>query len=174
MGSFRKEKVASVVRDVVSNAIAHRINDPRVEPLTTITRVEVTGDLLVARVFLSIPGGEARERLTMSALQHARGYVQRLVAENLNLRHCPELRFEVDASMKIALKTLTLIEQNRHESKASDGTQTPRSGEAEINEMNGNAPHESKSPSDLDPSNRDGADDRSRDASRQLPDGVEE
>ncbi|MEK6674375.1 MAG: 30S ribosome-binding factor RbfA [Planctomycetota bacterium] len=113
MKPYRKERVASQVHDVVSEIIAHKLNDPRIIPLTTITRVQVTGDLLQARIFLSIPGGDAAENKTMAALRHATGFVQRMVAHELSLRLCPELRFEIDESVKGARRTLELLAENR-------------------------------------------------------------
>jgi len=119
MRPFRKERVASAVHSIVSDALSHRLNDPRVEPLTTITRVEVTGDLLIARVFLSIPGGPAAESRTLSALQHARGFVQGIVARELNIRVCPELRFEVDQAWKEARRTMELLDELRQKEHSS-------------------------------------------------------
>jgi ribosome-binding factor A len=113
MRPYRKEKVASVVQEVVSEVIAQRIQDPRIDTLTTITRVEVSGDMQVAKVFLSIPGGDAVERLTLRAIRHAGGYIQRLVARELNVRQCPELRFELDSGAKEARRIFELLAENR-------------------------------------------------------------
>jgi len=113
MRRFRKERVASAVHEIVSDALSHRLNDPRVEPMTTITRVEVTGDLLIARILVTIPGGATAESRTMAALQHARGYVQGIVARELNLRQCPQLRFEVDTAWKEARRTMELLDEIR-------------------------------------------------------------
>jgi ribosome-binding factor A len=113
MRPYRKKQVGSVIRHVVGEAIAHRLHDPRVAPLTTITRVDVTGDLSIARVFLSVQGNEAAERRTIGALRHARGFLQRELARELVLRQCPELHFEIDRAVKEARRTLELIEENR-------------------------------------------------------------
>lgn len=113
MRPYRKEKVASVVRNIVSDAIAHRLQDPRLCSSITVTRVEMTGDLQIARVFLSTPGDERQERKTMTAMRHAAGYIQRLVARELSIRHCPELRFAIDEAAKSARKTMELLEENR-------------------------------------------------------------
>lgn len=113
MRSHRKEKVASVIRDIVSDAIAHRLHDPRIAPMTTVTRVAVTGDLLISKVYLSVHGGEAAERKTIAAIRHATGYIQRIVARELSIRHCPELRFEIDEAAKGTRRTLQLLEENR-------------------------------------------------------------
>ncbi len=113
MRPYRKEKVASVVREIISDAIAHRMNDPRVAPLTTVSRVRVAGDLTVATVYLTIPGDEAEERRTMAAIHHAAGFLQRMLAGRLDIRQCPELRFKVDEAAKRARETIRLIEENR-------------------------------------------------------------
>jgi len=105
--------VASVIRDIVSDAIQRRMQDPRIAPLTTVTRVEVSGDLLVSKVYLSVPGSAAAEGKTLAAVRHAAGYIQRFVARELPLRQCPELRFEIDEALKEARRTLALLEENR-------------------------------------------------------------
>jgi ribosome-binding factor A len=137
MRPYRKEKIASVVQSVVGDAILHRLNDPRVEPLTTVTRVEVTGDLLFAKVYLSVLGDEAAERRTLQALRHAAGFIQKMLARQLSIRQCPELRFEVDRGIKEARRTLALLEENRRlepELCAPEGEEkAPPEEEAEYN-----------------------------------------
>jgi len=110
---FRKERVASAVRDIVSEAIAHRLNDPRVAPMTTVTRVEMTGDLLVAKVYLSVPGDESAEGRTLAAVLHAGGFIRRIVARELSIRQCPELRFAIDEAAKGVRRTMALLDENR-------------------------------------------------------------
>ena len=113
MHPYRKEKIASVIRHIVAEAIVHRLHDPRMEPLTTVTRVEMTTDLLVAKVFITVPGGEVSERKTLAALPSAAGYIQRMVAEGLQIRHCPEVRFVHDKGVSGAQRTLALLDANR-------------------------------------------------------------
>lgn len=115
MNPFRKERVGSVVREIVSSALLNRLKDPRISALTTITRVVVSGDLLLARVYVSVPGGEAEERKTLMGLQHAVGFLQRIVAAELNIRQCPQLRFEIDESLKKVRQTLEILDRNRRE-----------------------------------------------------------
>lgn len=98
---------------IVSDAIARKINDPRLAPLTTVSRVTVSGDLMMATVFFTVVGDEAVERRSFAALQHARGFVQHLVAEQIDMRQCPELRFEMDEVAKKVRQTMMLLDQNR-------------------------------------------------------------
>jgi len=113
MRSFRKERVGSAIQAIVSEVVLHRLSDPRIHAMTTITRVVVTGDLLLATVFVGVPGGDVEERKTLQALQHAAGYVQRIVAHELNIRQCPEIRFEIDEAVKDVRRILELLDRNR-------------------------------------------------------------
>ena len=113
MRPYRKEKVASVVQEIVSETIVRRLSDPRVSPLTTVTRVKVSGDLLVATVYLTVTGDEGAESRTVQAMRHAAGYIQRMVASELDMRQCPELRFEIDETLKKVKRTLDLLRENR-------------------------------------------------------------
>ncbi len=115
MRQFRKERVASLIREILSDAITNQMNDPRVAPLTSITRVELSKDMLIANVFLTVYGNEAGERNTLRAIQHGAGFLQRAVAKELSLRHCPELRFEIDESLKRASQTMAILDENRRE-----------------------------------------------------------
>lgn len=112
---YRKERVASVIRQVVGEAIVHSLHDPRVASLTTVTRVEMTDDLVIARVYLSIPHNAAVESRTLRAIRHAAGYLQRRVASALAMRQCPELRFEIDEGARGARRTLELLAENRRD-----------------------------------------------------------
>lgn len=121
MGSFRVDKMASFIQTVVSEIVRHRLNDPRISPHATVTRVEVSRDLQVAKVFVSVLGSEADGRRTLAALKHAGGHIQRMVAQSLQTRHCPELRLEWDETMRRTVETLEIIERNAAE-RALRGT----------------------------------------------------
>ncbi|MDO8630316.1 MAG: 30S ribosome-binding factor RbfA [Phycisphaerales bacterium] len=113
MRPHRKERVASVIREIVSDAIARKINDPRLAPLTTISRVDVSGDMSIATIFLTVVGDVSVERRSLAALRHATGFVRRLVADQLEVRQCPEIRFEIDETAKRIRETMQLLDENR-------------------------------------------------------------
>ena len=129
MKRFRKERIGSVIRDVVAQAVQQRLNDPRVSSLTTVTRVEMSGDVQFAVVYLSVPGGDIEERKTLAAIKHAGGFLQRLVARELSIRQCPELRFDIDERPKKVRQMMDLLEKNRREEPAlfEDGDGMPDS-----------------------------------------------
>lgn len=111
MKSHRPERVATVVRAVVSDAIASKLSDPRIEPLSSVTRVEVSGDLEHAKVYISVMGTESAQRKTLAGLQSAAGVVQRMLARELSTRVCPRLSFHLDESIKRSIETVRLIDE---------------------------------------------------------------
>jgi ribosome-binding factor A len=117
MKGYRPERVAAVVQSVVSDAIATRLSDPRIGPLVSVTRVEVSGDLEYAKVWISVLGEESVQRRTLAGLCSAAGYVQRLVGDELSIRHCPKLSFHLDQSLKKAAETIRLIEEVASETR---------------------------------------------------------
>lgn len=134
MRPYRKEKVSSVIQQVISEGVAFKLNDPRIAPMTTVTRVETTDDLLIARVFLTVPGDETAEARTLRAIRHAGGYLQRLVAQALTLRQCPEVRFEIDETAKKVRRTMEILAENRRndpELAAADQEEEAPDGELE-------------------------------------------
>lgn len=113
--SHRKERLAHFIRDVVSDAITNRINDPRVHQFTSVTRVEVSPDLRHADVFLSVMGSDAESRTTLKGMNSARGMIQTRLAKQINMRQCPILRFELDEGIKNAIRTINELDQLNHE-----------------------------------------------------------
>jgi ribosome-binding factor A len=128
--------VASVIRDIVSDAIARKINDPRLAPITTISRVEVSGDMSLATIFLTVVGGVSVERRSITALRHATGFVRRLVAEQLEVRQCPEIRFEIDETAKRIRETMQILDENRRR-EPHLYTDAPATGEGGTTETGG-------------------------------------
>ena len=112
MTTRRQERLARVVKEAASNAVSHHLNDPRIEGLVSVTRVEVTADLRNADVFFSILGKDAAaENKTFVAIEHARGRIQALVADVVESKFCPVLRFHRDDKFKKTLETMKLIDQ---------------------------------------------------------------
>jgi len=120
MRAYRLDRIASTIREVVSDALQHRLNDPRIAPLTSVTRVEVSGDLMHAKVHVSVMGSEGEKRRTMSGLHHCTHYIQSLLAKQLSTRHCPRLKFVLDPSIQKALETNRIIDRTMAEYAETD------------------------------------------------------
>jgi len=94
----------------IAEILEHHLNDPRLQGLVvSVTDVEVTGDLSVARGYVRVlETGEARER-ALAALRSATGFVRHQLAPRLDLREIPELRFIHDASIERGARVEELL-----------------------------------------------------------------
>lgn len=109
--SRRTEKIASVIRTVVADAIQRRLSDPRIEPFTSITHIEVAPDLSCAHVNVSVMARPARQKLCVEALQSAAGKLRGMLGRQLSTRIVPELRFHLDESLQRSMETIRLIDE---------------------------------------------------------------
>lgn len=126
MKPYRLDKLASEVRQVISDAIIHRLSDPRISKFASVTRVSVAADLATADVYVSVLGDEAEGRKTLAGLTHARGRIQGLLAKAIRTRQCPHIRFHLDASIKKGDETIRLIEETVGQSEeATESTDEP-------------------------------------------------
>ncbi|MGE4353626.1 MAG: 30S ribosome-binding factor RbfA [Oscillospiraceae bacterium] len=99
MGSNRINRTNDDIQRVLSSVL-RSIKDPRInQGLISITRVETTGDLHYAKVFISVLG-ELDEKEFKKGLKSAAGFMRRELGSMLSLRHTPELIFELDHSIE--------------------------------------------------------------------------
>jgi len=121
MATRRQEKVARVVKEAVSDAIAHHLSDPRIEGFVSITRVDVAADLRNADVYVSVFGkDQASQNKTFAAITHAKSRIQSLLAGRMHSKFCPVLHFHTDEKFKKTLETIELIDKAVKELKQKD------------------------------------------------------
>jgi ribosome-binding factor A len=112
--SRRPEQVAETVRQVITDALAREVRDPRVG-FVTITGVQVTNELSHARVLVSVPGDEAARERALEGLESAAGFLRSRAARALTTRTVPELHFELDRGLEHAARINELLEEIRRE-----------------------------------------------------------
>ena len=98
---IRPERVAQQMRREVASILERDLRDPRLQDRwVSVTDVEVTPDLSMARIYVSmLEGGPTREQ-ALEALQNAAGFVRHALAPRLGLREMPEIRFLLDTSIE--------------------------------------------------------------------------
>jgi len=127
MPTRRQQKVARIVREAVSDAIANHLNDPRITGFVSVTRVDVTADLRRTDVYLSVFGqSEKTQCKTFSAINHARSRIQSILARKVESRFCPVLRLHSDESFKKTIQTMELIDRIADELKQKDSIDRPQ------------------------------------------------
>jgi len=126
MPTRRQEKVARVVKEAVSDAIANHLSDPRIKGFVSVTRVDMSPDLRSADVYLSVFGAEGvAKRLTFEAIEHARVRIQSRVAAALESKFCPVLRLHNDEHFHKTLDILRLIDEVADKGQNGDAGSEP-------------------------------------------------
>jgi ribosome-binding factor A len=113
MQGKRLDRVNQLIREEISLVLQRELKDPRLG-FVTVTEVETTGDLKLAKVFVSVLGDESKWVASMAALKSARGFIRHWLRGHLDLRVTPELDFRPDRSMAHAARIQELL-KNLHE-----------------------------------------------------------
>ena len=95
----------------VLSELLRSVKDPRVQQgMLSVTRVETTGDLRYAKVWISAYGLQD-EKEFRRGLKSASGWLRRELAKSLSLRYTPELVFELDHSIEYGAHISSLLNE---------------------------------------------------------------
>ena len=109
MPSNRIGRINEEIQRVLAEQIRH-LKDPRVSQvgMVSITRVDTTGDLRYARVYISVLD-KSREKEVLKGLKSASGFLRRELGQALQLRYTPELTFVRDDSIDQGAHILDML-----------------------------------------------------------------
>jgi ribosome-binding factor A len=110
MQGKRLDRVNQLIKEEISLLLQRELKDPRLG-FVTVTDVQTSKDLRVAKVFVSVLGDEAQWAASLAALASARGFVRNWLRQHLDLRVTPELDFRADRSMEHAARIQELLKQ---------------------------------------------------------------
>ena len=107
MSSRRLERVAESLRQEVAQILL-TLADPRIH-FVSVTKAEVSPDLGVAKIFVTILGTPGQAKAAMVALERAAGHIRAEVGRRLSLRSIPALVFRTDRGFENALRVEQLL-----------------------------------------------------------------
>lgn len=120
MTSFsRAERVSRHIRNTLADILRRHVKDPRLK-MVTITSVDVSADLRLAKIYFATTGDEDRIQRVREGFKTARPYIKKLLGQELGLRYMPEIRFYYDDSLDYAARMEKLFRSigetdgNRH------------------------------------------------------------
>ena len=122
--SHRVERIAEQIREEVSQILASEVADPGVG-LVTVTRVKVTPDLSLARVYWTAMGDPAQRKQTAKALARAAAYVRHLLSTRMTLRRSPEVQFLFDQSVAAQDRVEQILHELKQEEAARQSAGDP-------------------------------------------------
>jgi len=108
LARIRVSRVGEQIKKELSQIIQQEIKDPRIG-FVTVTAVEMSGDLQLAKVFVSILGSQIEKDETLTALEKAKGFFRSEVGRRIQLRHVPDIHFTIDQSLDHSDKIARLL-----------------------------------------------------------------
>ena len=111
MAKTRIIRINDEITRVVAEVIRSELTDPRIGPVVTVLRAETTTDLKQCKLFVSVLGDKEQQDSTMEALAKAAGFIRKRIADIVNLRQTPEIKFIFDDSIEHGMRMRKLIEE---------------------------------------------------------------
>ncbi len=107
--NLKGERVAADIKKEISMALLTEAKDEDFK-FVNITHVTVTNDLSFAKIYFTTLDDTKRKKVERD-LNNAAGFFRSIIANNLDIRHTPELRFIYDESIEYSQKIESIIEQ---------------------------------------------------------------
>ncbi len=105
-------------------AILTDLRDPRIQGVT-VTFVEVSPDMRIARVHVSVMGDEAAQKLCLQGLQSSAGFLQQKISKRIDTRYTPVIRFELDMGVKKSIAIAKMLGDVLPDEETSDADDPP-------------------------------------------------
>ncbi|MCK4852540.1 MAG: 30S ribosome-binding factor RbfA [Candidatus Omnitrophica bacterium] len=115
----RVERIGKLLRREISVILQTEIDDPRVNNIT-ITRVDMTRDLSLAKVFYVLFGDKEREAAAGAALKSHAKFIRGELAHRVSMRYTPSLSFRKDRSEEYKNSIDTVFENIEKEHQADN------------------------------------------------------
>jgi len=116
------KRINDRIKQVLSVLLISKINDPRLAGVS-VTDVKVDRELDYANIYVSSLDGAKSSREVLAGLNHARGYLKHEIAQEVDLRVMPRLRFFWDPTPERADRIDTLLAKLSEEDKKMDETE---------------------------------------------------
>jgi len=113
----RSQRVSDLLRQEIANIIIYRLKDPRVGFLT-VTGVDVTDDIKLARVYVSILK-EDEKKATLEVLNSAKSFIRSELSKRLRMKSIPSIEFRLDTSIEYGNRIEKLLKEIEGESEGS-------------------------------------------------------
>ncbi len=110
MSGYRPEKVGEQILKEASELLMFSIKDPRVAAVT-LTGVEVSRDISVAKIFYTLSGDAAERKEAEQGLKSVAPYIRKQLSQVMSLRFMPAIRFVYDSSVSYGQRIDELLHQ---------------------------------------------------------------
>ena len=110
MAGARMRRVNETIREILGDAIATELKDPRIG-FVTVTEVDTSPDLRTARVYVSVLGDEDERERSLEGLRSSHGVLQGKIAGAMRMKRTPTLSFIYDESAERGARISRLLDE---------------------------------------------------------------
>ncbi len=126
VSKMRTQRIAERIREELSEMLINTITDPRLQ-WVSVTDVRVDRELAYANIFVSAPDGSERKDEILEGFSSAQGFIRRQLAQRVDIRSFPQLRFHWDPTPENAERIEQLI-ASLHQEPPSPEEETGEDG----------------------------------------------
>jgi len=112
MDPRRSERVSETLREELEELICWELSDPRIE-CAGVAEVLISPDGRSSRARLILPGGSESQSATLAALEHAKGFIRRELAQRVDMFRLPDIRFEAAIGADLGPRVQHLLKRVR-------------------------------------------------------------
>lgn len=113
----RSQRVGDLLREEIAEIVIHRLKDPRIG-FVTITGVDVTDDLKIAKIYVSIFKDEDK-KTTLEILNFAKSFIRSELSKRLRMKSIPSIDFRLDTSIEYGNKIDKLLKKIEGEGEST-------------------------------------------------------
>ncbi|OGW45025.1 MAG: ribosome-binding factor A [Nitrospirae bacterium RBG_13_41_22] len=113
----RSQRVGDLLREEIADIIIYKLKDPRIG-FVTVTGVDVTDDIKIAVVYISILK-EEEKKTTLDILNSAKSFIRSELSKRLRMKFIPSIEFRLDSSIEYGSRIETLLNEIRKKSEGS-------------------------------------------------------
>jgi ribosome-binding factor A len=113
----RSQRVSDLLREEIADIIIYKLKDPRIG-FVTVTGVDVTDDLKMSVVFLSVLKEEDKKP-TLEILNSAKSFFRSELSKRLRMKFIPSVEFKLDPSIEYGSKIDKLLDEIRTKDESS-------------------------------------------------------
>jgi len=119
---WHHQRIKETLQREIAWTISHKVNDPSVGDIVTVTDLKLAPDTRNATVFVSVYGDDRQKKNALAALNHAAAFIQKSIAPRITIKNFPRLYFKIDVSAERSEHINTLLGQLKDELEQAPDT----------------------------------------------------
>lgn len=108
--SQRQARISELLKEEIGLIVHDNLKDPRIG-FVTVTGVDVSPDIKIAKVAVSVLGNKKEKEKTVKTLEQSKGFIQGELGRRLRIKNTPTLNFVLDESAETSIRISKIIQK---------------------------------------------------------------